>query len=151
MSHETGRVVGIHVASTQDAPMEALHEARLVEGKGIEGDRYFGKPKAQVTLVAEEHLAAAARDAGTAIGPGATRRNVTLSGVPQALVPGARVRIGDTLVEVLSPADPCKLMDECIAPGARAALEGRSGVRAAVRRGGVIRVGDVVQVEPAGA
>jgi hypothetical protein len=38
--HWQGEVLDIHIAPKASAPMDALSEARLVAGVGLEGDRY---------------------------------------------------------------------------------------------------------------
>ena len=40
-SHWRGSLRHIHIAPAASYEMEALQEARLVAGRGIEGDRYF--------------------------------------------------------------------------------------------------------------
>jgi MOSC domain-containing protein YiiM len=144
MTGMTGRVVAIHVAAAEGAAMEAVPSAECRADFGIVGDRY-ARPgsKGQVTLVAAEQIADAARSLGRPIETGATRRNVTIEGValPE---PGATLELGSVLLEVTGPADPCGLMDRCIAEGAREALAGRAGVRARVLRGGTLRVDDAV-------
>lgn len=138
------RVEGIHVAARKGAPMEALSVAECRADFGFVGDRYAksGSP-GQVTLVSAEDLLAAEAQLGGAIAAGATRRNITISGQPLP-GPGGRLRLGEILVEITGSADPCGLMERCVAPGALAALQGRAGMRARVLRGGVLRVGDAV-------
>jgi MOSC domain-containing protein YiiM len=143
-----GRIEAIHVAARTGAPMVAVDSVECREDFGLVGDRYArAGAKGQVTLVSREKLDEAARDLGTTILPGATRRNVTIAGVELPEDAGARLRLGPVLLEVFGPAAPCGLMDECIMPGAREALVGRSGVRAQVVEGGTLRVGDVVMLE----
>ncbi len=36
-----GKLVSIHVSARAAAPLKSVAEARVVPGKGIEGDRYF--------------------------------------------------------------------------------------------------------------
>lgn len=125
--------------------MEAVSEAECRTDHGLVGDRY-AKPgsKGQVTIVAAEDLAAAEGVLGSGIVPGATRRNVTISGLALP-ASGARLRLGPALLEITGPADPCGLMDRCIGPGAKSALAGRAGMRARVLSGGTLRVGDAVE------
>ena len=122
--------------------MEAVSSAECRTDFGLVGDRYArAGSKGQVTLVIVEDLSAAAAALRSEIPAGATRRNLTLAGVA---LPGkgGRLLLGTVMLEVTGPADPCGLMDRCIAQGAREALEGRAGVRARVLRGGQLTVGD---------
>ena len=144
MSGTTGRVVAIHVAAAEGAAMQAVPSAECRADFGIVGDRYARSgSKGQVTLVAAEQIADAARSLGRPIEAGATRRNVTIEGIALP-APGARVELGGVLLEITGPAEPCDLMNRCIAQGAREALVGRGGVRARVLRGGMLRVDDAV-------
>ena len=116
------------------------------------GDRY-AKPgsDAQLTVVSTDELAHAEALLGLVIAPGATRRNITIQGfaIPQAK--GSRLRLGDVLVEVTGPADPCRLMETCVGPGAMKALAGRAGVRARVLKGGLLGVGASAEITAAAA
>ncbi len=138
----SGRVEAIHVAEAADAPMRALAEAECRADLGLVGDRY-ARPgtRSQVTVISAEALAEAASLLGLPIPPGATRRNVTVSGVDLPAV-GGRLRLGPVLLEITGPADPCELMNTVIGPGAREALAGRAGLRGRVLAGGILRRGD---------
>src|SRR5262249_34368561 len=65
----SGRLLHIHIAERASAKMEELDEAKLIAGRGIEGDRYFNgigtyspKPDVrEVTLIEMEVLDAMAR------------------------------------------------------------------------------------------
>src|SRR5882762_11807239 len=91
--NSTGVVRYLHITPRAFLPMHAMSELRLIEGKGIEGDRYMigreegfysHKPEEgrQVTLFEFETLVALKRDAGIELGPEEHRRNVTVEGVP---------------------------------------------------------------------
>ena len=126
--------------------MESCASVEIRADFGVVGDRY-AKPGsgAQLTLVSIDDLAQAGAHLGLAIAPGATRRNISIEGfaIPQAA--GSRVRLGEVVVEVTGPAEPCRLMESCVGPGALEALVGRAGVRARVLEGGLLSVGARVQ------
>ena len=76
--HWQGELLHIHVAPKASAPMDALSEARLVAGIGIEGDRYatrlgtYSKKHhidRQATLIEVEALEALARDHNIELAP----------------------------------------------------------------------------------
>jgi hypothetical protein len=87
----SGRLLHIHIAARASLAMEELEQAKLVAGRGIEGDRYFSgtgtyspKPDArEVTLIEMEVLEAIARGDPPAPGkqvelaPAEHRRNLT--------------------------------------------------------------------------
>jgi MOSC domain-containing protein YiiM len=137
----------IHVAARSGAPMESLDEVAAVAGKGLEGDRNFDQySKGQITVVSTEELDEAAAEWGQDIVPGSTRRNVTVSGLRLPRDEGARIKLGDVVVEVYRNASPCELMEESVGPGARAALRDRAGIRGLIIEGGTLRVGDPVSL-----
>jgi len=127
--------------------MESLDEVTAVAGKGLEGDRNFDQySKGQITVVSTEELDEAAAEWGQDIVPGSTRRNVTVSGLRLPRDEGARIKLGDVVVEVYRNASPCELMEESVGPGARAALRDRAGIRGLIIKGGTLRVGDPVSL-----
>lgn len=141
-----GTVTAIHIASAYGGRVESVARAEAVIAKGLKGDRYFGTRR-QVTIVATGELDAAAAELGVdRIFDGATRRNITvdLSSLPRAH--GARIEIGETVLEVWRDCSPCEVMETSVGLGARVALRDRAGVSATVLEGGTIRVGDPVRL-----
>jgi MOSC domain-containing protein YiiM len=141
---DLGTVVSIHVAKATKLPMRAVDSVVAEAGSGLVGDRYHGSKHRHVTVQSAPALAEASRDLGAPVDPGATRRNVTISGGPVPGRPGTRVRMGEALLEVVRPAAPCRLMDDVIGPGAMKALHARGGTVFRILEGGAIRVGDPV-------
>ena len=85
-----GTLEAIHVTDAGGQPMRALHEAHVVAGVGIPGDRYAertGKYSAshhidrQITLIEIETLEALARDHRIQLAPDEHRRNLTTRAV----------------------------------------------------------------------
>jgi MOSC domain-containing protein YiiM len=141
------RVVAIHVAKARRLPTRPVESVQAEAGAGLVGDRYHGSKHRHVTLQSTADLAAASTHLGRTIDPGATRRNLTVSG-PVPTVPGTRVRVGDVRLEVVRRAAPCRLLDDWIAPGAMVALHERGGAVCRLLTSGTITVGDEFRVEP---
>jgi MOSC domain-containing protein YiiM len=137
-------------------PSYDLDEVRLVAGKGIVGDRFFGKAAhmdAAVTLLAVEGLEAMAAELGAGpFDPLATRRNVVLRGAQLAPLLGHEFVLesgGDAVtLRAGRPANPCAWMDRVLAPGAHAAMRGRGGVRCVPLTDGALHRGPAVLVSP---
>ncbi|HYE78420.1 MAG TPA: MOSC domain-containing protein, partial [bacterium] len=107
---------------------------------------YHGRaPHKNVTLVQEEYLQEATAELGCDYRPGITRRNLTVRGIDLAALVGQRFRIGGALLEGTELCEPCSQMNREIAPGAKALLQGRCGIRATIIEGGEIRVGDPIE------
>jgi MOSC domain-containing protein YiiM len=119
----------------------------LVAGRGIRGDRFFGKAAhldAAVTLLAVEALEAVAEELGAApFDPLLPRRNVVLRGAELGPLVGREFVLGGVRLRGGRPAAPCAWMDRVLAPGAHRALRGRGGLRCAVLSDGALKRGAV--------
>lgn len=122
--------------------MRLVRTATLETGVGINGDKHAeAASRRQVLLADKESLEA------LDVAPGTIKENLTVEGLEvMALEPGTRLRINDAVLEITSVCEPCFRMDE-IRPGLRAELAGRRGMNSVVIAGGVINVGDEIQVE----
>ncbi len=149
----TGRLEHIHITARGSGAMTRLAEARLVAGKGIEGDRYLlgtgtysmkPGPDRQVTLIEREVLDALARDHGIELTPEQHRRNLTVSGVPLNHLIGQRFQVGPVLLETVRLNQPCKYLEKMTGKAVYLPLLNRSGLNCRVIEGGTIRPGDLV-------
>jgi MOSC domain-containing protein YiiM len=152
----TGVVRYLHITPRAFLPMRAMPELRLIEGKGIEGDRYMigreegfysHKPEAgrQVTLFEFETLVALKRDANIDLGPEEHRRNVTVEGVPLTHLVGRQFWLGETLLEATRLSIPCRHIEEITGKAIFDPLINRSGLNCKILKGGTVRVGDAVR------
>ncbi|MCA0405747.1 MAG: MOSC domain-containing protein [Proteobacteria bacterium] len=155
-----GELVHIHIAPEASYEMEALSEARLIAGRGIEGDRYFlgtgtysAKPDIrEVTLIEIETLEALQQGEPKIPGirielsPADHRRNLTTRGVPLNHLVGKRFRIGEVVLRGGRLNFPCKYIEELLGlPQLHDALLNRSGLNCSIEKGGVIRPGDPIE------
>ncbi len=134
--------------------MEAQQVARLVAGRGIEGDRYFAGvgamsrwpgAKRELSLIAQEDLETASRLADAPIPFEQTRRNVLVGGVDLKSLIGVQFRIGNALVEGVGPCQPCGYLDMVAGrDDMRLALKGLGGLRARIVESGDVRIGDAI-------
>ncbi|MDD9208271.1 MOSC domain-containing protein [Georgenia sp. 10Sc9-8] len=147
-----------------DVPTTDADRVEVVAGKGIVGDRFFGKAAhmdAAVTLLAVEALEAIAAELGTApFDPLLARRNVVLRGAQLAPLLGEDFTLesygSSVRLHAGRPANPCAWMDRVLAPGAHPAMRGRGGVRCRPTSDGVLHRGPAllhspVPLEPARA
>ncbi len=124
--------------------MRSVETAEVEAGRGIVGDRYHGTRHRHVSVQSAEALAEAAAAYGADVPAALTRRNLTLDVGEVPREPGARIRVGRVLLEVVRVAAPCKLLDDTIGRGAQEALRRRGGSIFRVIEGGTIHVGDEV-------
>lgn len=139
-------VSALHVAKATRLPMRSVESVEVEAGKGIVGDRYHGTKHRHVTVQSQDALDTASGLHGSEVRAELTRRNVTINEGPVPREPGARIRIGDVLLEVVRVAAPCKLLDDTIGPGAQEALRRRAGSVCRVLEGGTVRLGDPVDL-----
>ena len=139
-----GQVVHLFLATGSRLPMREVEEAMAVTDRGLEGCRH-GRPgsRRQVLLVERETVE------GFGLLPGQLRENITTGefGV-NALMRGQRLQIGNAVLEVTGPCEPCSRMDE-LRMGLQRELYGQRGTLCRVLVGGQIRRGDAIQLAPA--
>jgi MOSC domain-containing protein YiiM len=154
----TGQLLHIHIAPSASMEMEELSEAKLVAGKGIEGDRYFlgtgtysKKPDIrEVTLIEAEALDALARndppiqETPITLAPIDHRRNLTTRGVYLNHLVGKRFKVGDVVLRGGRLNFPCKYLEELLGQPVYLPLYNRSGLNCSIEVGGVIRPGDAI-------
>lgn len=141
-----GTVAGLHISPARRIDMRSVESIEVIEGHGIVGDRYAGSRHRHVSIQAVEDLQAAGQDLGSEIPLTSTRRNISTSDFEIPTKPGDLLIVGGVRFEVVRIAAPCKLLDDWIAPGARTALRRRGGSILRALSGGVVTVGDVVQI-----
>jgi MOSC domain-containing protein YiiM len=142
---------GILIADKAGGPMRPLNVARIVAGRGLEGDRYFdgrgsfsrwpGGARA-VSLISTEAIQAIAHNHQIDLSNGRHRRNLVTRGVDLNALVGKWFQIGDAILYGDRPCAPCRYLERLIAPGLFEIIKGRGGLRAAVVRDGVICTGD---------
>jgi MOSC domain-containing protein YiiM len=105
----------------------------------------------QVTLIQQEHLPVIAQLARVAqVDPVSLRRNLVVSGINLLALKNAKLQVGEAVLEVVGPCQPCSRMEEAIGPGGYAAMRGHGGMTARILTGGAIRTGDAVRALPRG-
>lgn len=141
-----GSVTWIGIRPVRRAPVSQMDQALLVAGTGVVGDHYRTRRNGprQVTLIAEEDLAAMSSFLGAAVSPAQMRRNLVTCGVNLLALKDRRFRIGEALLEGSGDCAPCSFLEVSLGPGGFNAARGRGGITARVLEGGVVRVGDPV-------
>ena len=140
------RVAALHVAAVRHAPMTAVTHVEAEAGRGLVGDRYHGTRSRHVSVQSLSELDAASEARGAPVPAELTRRNVTLDHGAVPTTPGARIVIGEVVLEVVRKAAPCRVMETAVGPGARAAMHERGGAVCRILTSGTISVGDVVEL-----
>lgn len=161
----------IAVASDTDHNIvKPLRESiTLIAGWGVEGDAHAGKtvqhrydkkrnPNApnlrQVHLMHAELFDEVA-ELGMVVLPGQMGENITTRGVDILNLPrGARLKIGEAVIEITGLRNPCKylnqiasgLMKACLSKHEDGANFPQSGIMGVILKGGEVRAGDSIQI-----
>jgi MOSC domain-containing protein YiiM len=128
----------------------------VVTRNGLEGDRqrnrrFHGGPERALCLYSDELIEQLAIE-GHPITRGSTGENITIRGLDwNAVVPGARLAIGDIEVEITSYTTPCKnirgsFLDEDFTRISQKLHRGWSRVYCRILREGAVRAGDAVRL-----
>ena len=136
-----GEVARLFTAVVHRQAMCEMEDVTAVADRGFAGCIH-GRPgsRRQVLLMDLETL----EELG--IPPGAVKENITTRGLNvRDLKGGQRLRVGEALLEVTVPCEPCYRMDE-IRRGLQDELRGRRGMLCRVIEAGRIRRGDAIEV-----
>ncbi len=155
----SGRVASLHLHPLEPGtPLQPVEAVEAIAARGILGDsRYFervnrdtGQPtRRQVTLIEREQIAEHAAALGLAsIPPGAVRSNIETSGINLIALLGREVEVGEAVLRLYAPRDPCAKMDAVCRGLRERMMDKRQGVLAEVVRSGKIRVGDDIRARP---
>lgn len=160
MSSGLALVEYILVASESGEPMRYVDRIEAIEGAGLSGDRYSTKKgryshrenEGRVWWVSmmDLDLFDAANTELVEAGQRPftireTRRNIFTRGFDLIAALGSEIHVGDAVFVVEEHCNPCKVPSELSGKeNFVRAFQGRGGIRACVRSGGIISVGDAV-------
>jgi MOSC domain-containing protein YiiM len=138
-------VIHLFLCQVHRFPMKEVDEADAVYDKGLKGCIHGRPGSRQVLLMDSETLAK------LGVAPGAVKENVTTRGLDfQKLTLGQVLRVGDAVLRITGPCEPCDRMDE-IRMGLQSELQGQRGWLCRVLEAGRIRRGDTIEVVEAAA
>jgi MOSC domain-containing protein YiiM len=143
------RLETIWLKRAHRGPMDEVHEATVVAGKGLVGDVTTSRRR-QVTIIEREVWDSLMRQLGADKSPVGRRANLLISGVSLQDTRGQTLVIGGLRFLIGGHTTPCERMDEYL-PGLRAAMQPNwgGGVFAQALDDGVITVGAAVTLESA--
>lgn len=150
----SGRLESIN-ASRGGVPKRSMFEALLTDA-GIDGDRqrdlrFHGGPDRAIVLFSLEVIRTLQRE-GHPIAAGTTGENLTVSGLDwNAIVPGTELQIGEVHVRITKYTTPCEqiafsFFDNDYTRILQTLHPGCSRLSARVLAGGLVRIGDAVDV-----
>ena len=136
--------------------MLSLTKARLVEGRGIEGDRYYNGTGThceddetwyEVTLIESETIVALRREkkALRNLDPKIPRRNIVTEGFALNHLVHRTFRIGEVVLRGQMLCEPCPNLGDVTSHSLMVALMHRGGLGARILHSGTIRIGDKIE------
>ncbi len=136
-----GEVLHLFTCLVHRFPMREMSEVEVIKDKGFKGCIHGRQgSKRQVSLIDCETLGK------FGLAPGVVKENITTRGLDfQLLATGNVLRIGDCVLEITEPCNPCARMDE-IRMGLQQELRGQRGWLCRVEETGMIRRGDRIEV-----
>ena len=131
---------GHHGGPADQHQSVATAAIECVAGRGLRGDRFFDyKPdyKGQITFFAMEVLEAMGAKLGVpGVSPATVRRNVFTRGMDLNALVGCEFEVQGVRFAGVEECRPCYWMDQAVAPGAEAWLQGQGGLRARILTNG---------------
>jgi MOSC domain-containing protein YiiM len=146
MSEVTGKITGVYVGKQNGGGKTEVSAAELIADYGLCGDSHAGREsKRQVSLFAQETLNQLSAE-GFTIAASALSANLFTENIKlNSLKPGTQIRVGETLLEIVEVRKPCRSITR-IDSRLPKRLYGQCGQLACILKGGIIQVGDGVEI-----
>ena len=142
-----GKIMAVCISEKRGTQKKNIEKVRLIENFGLEGDAHGGNWHRQVSLLSYEKVRAF-EEKGISVEDGAFGENLLVEGFEFKTLPvGTRFRCGEVLLEMTQIGKEChshceiyQAVGDCIMP--------REGVFARVLHGGMIQIGDEMEIVP---
>ncbi|WP_462426594.1 MOSC domain-containing protein [Anaerotignum lactatifermentans] len=142
-----GKIMAVCISEKRGTQKKNIEKVRLIENFGLEGDAHGGNWHRQVSLLSYEKVRVF-EEKGISVEDGAFGENLLVEGFDFKTLPvGTRFRCGDVLLEMTQIGKEChshceiyQAVGDCIMP--------REGVFARVLHGGMIQIGDEMEIVP---
>ena len=139
-------VVSVNISGKKGEQKHPVPEIHLKLRHGIVGDAHAGDWHRQISLLAEESVDTMRANCPIPLDSGVFAENINTKGIDLRNLPvGARLRIGETEVEVTQIGKEChsdcaimRAVGKCVMP--------TEGIFAVVVKEGTIRAGDEIEV-----
>ena len=142
-----GKIMAVCISEKRGTQKKNIEKVRLIENFGLEGDAHGGNWHRQVSLLSYEKVRAF-EEKGISVEDGAFGENLLVEGFDFKTLPvGTRFSCGEVLLEMTQIGKEChshceiyQAVGDCIMP--------REGVFARVLHGGMIQIGDELEIVP---
>lgn len=146
MENLKGQIKAISVSVKRGTKKKNVPNAVMIENFGIEGDAHADNWHRQISLLAQESIDKML-EKGAKVKSGDFAENITTSGIDIVNIPvGTKLRLGSSVeIEITQIGKKChseceifKQVGDCIMP--------REGIFGRILKGGVIEVGQIIEV-----
>ncbi len=146
MPSSTKTIVGVYVSAKRGEGKTAVESAEFIADYGIRGDAHAGQsPHRQISLFEIEVLRELAAE-GLEVFAESVSANLITEGVNlNALGPGARLRIGEAIIELAEVRKPCGSLTK-LDQRLPKRLYQRCGLMGRILKGGWVRAGAEIEV-----
>ncbi len=146
MNVAAGKLVGVYTGTRKGEDKISVESAELIVDHGLRGDSHAGRdPNRQVSLFPAETLREL-QEQGFDVSAGQLSANLFTENIKlDSLKPGARLSVGQTVIEVVEQRKPCRAITR-IDNRLPKRLFGRCGLLARIIEGGTVRTGDEVAI-----
>ncbi|MES2547521.1 MAG: MOSC domain-containing protein [Pseudomonadota bacterium] len=155
---QVGRLDAIYLRPARNVPCVQATSVQAIAGQGLIGDRTFNTTSRnplgsnrQITLIQAEHIAVIAAFLNKTVEAAWLRRNLVVSGINLLAAKSLfkdqpmHLMIGEVVLEITGPCEPCSKMEAVLGKGAYNAMRGHGGVNARIVLGGELKLGDSVR------
>ena len=147
MTSVAGKVVGVYIGAEKGAGKMAVENAELVADYGIRGDSHAGSDDRQISLFESEVLRELQPE-GIDIPAEGMSANLFTEGITlNSLRPGARLRVGEAIIEISEARKPCGSLTK-LDKRLPKLLYQRCGLLGRIIKGGAVRAGQEIEVLP---
>ena len=144
------KILEIGITKINNATIENIDTIELIEGKGIEGDRYFkdfNDIRSQITLIESENIDYYNRTFNTNFPYKDFRRNLVTKDIRLNDLVGKKLSIGNSELLVNDLCRPCKSLQEKL--GKKNIIKEflrRGGLMCQILKSGSIKLDDIIKV-----
>lgn len=147
-----GCVHSIFISSRTGGSLERRNSIEAVQFCGLKDDRYYrqhdtapGNHNA-ITLIGLEQVQLCNSILQTRFAPQDFRRNIITEGIDLNELIGREFKVGDTVLRGFELCDPCRYISDLLNADLLTGLNQRGGLRAWIISGGVIEIGNKIEV-----
>jgi MOSC domain-containing protein YiiM len=157
---QAGQLEAIYLRPARGINCIAAEQTEAIAQKGLAGDRASSTPSRnplgsnrQVTLIQAEHIAVISSFISKTVDAAKLRRNLVVSGInllaTKCLFKDQvmQIKIGEVILQVTGPCEPCSKMETALGQGGYNAMRGHGGVNAKIIKGGMLKIGDSVSCQ----